>query len=211
MVSPTAKWPLSADVRSMTISFAGDRSGAVDELHRVGAAVVLPRHADRDRPVAAAVEQLAVVARRPTRRRALAARPRRRRAAAADLVEHARRRWCRGSSMPSDFDRGRRTHDGVGVLVHLAGEVVVGLLDGVGEHERARHEGDAEHDGDRGEDEAGLLGPDGLEREREHFRLQACACGRRPSRTWGRRARRRSGRRRGTPRGRSTTRPPGRG
>src|SRR5262249_12505933 len=61
-----------------------------------------------------------------------------------------------------------RAHDGVGALVHVGGDVVVGLLDGVGQDEGAGHERDAEEDGGRGQQEPHLVGLDGADREREH-------------------------------------------
>ena len=50
-----------------------------------------------------------------------------------------------------------RAHDRVGVAVDVREQVVERLLDRRGEHERSRHERDAEHDRDSGEQETQLV------------------------------------------------------
>ena len=59
------------------------------------------------------------------------------------------------------LERLLRAHDGVDALGGVREQVVEDVAERVGEHERARHERDAEHDGERRQDETELLGQRG--------------------------------------------------
>ncbi len=62
------------------------------------------------------------------------------------------------------LEDGLAADERVGATVHVREEVVEDLAHGVGEHERPRHERDAEHDCERGREQSQLLGqqaPDG--------------------------------------------------
>ena len=61
-------------------------------------------------------------------------------------------------------------------LVGGGEEVVEGAADGVGEHERAGHEGHAEHDRDDRGDEASLVLPQGAAGEAEHQLARRFIC-----------------------------------
>ena len=61
-----------------------------------------------------------------------------------------------------------RLDDDVDALVAGGEEPVEGLAHGVGEDHRPRHEGHAEDDGEAGEHEAHLVGPEALASEVEH-------------------------------------------
>ena len=64
---------------------------------------------------------------------------------------------------------GQRTlDDGVDVLGGLGEQAVEGLLDGVAEHQRAGHEGHAEHHRHDGGDEPSLVAPEGAEGDLAH-------------------------------------------
>ena len=64
--------------------------------------------------------------------------------------------------------RRRPAHDDVDALVGVLEDAVEGLAHGVGEDQGAGHEGHAEDDGEAGEDEAQLVGPQALPGEPEH-------------------------------------------
>ncbi|HEV8528745.1 MAG TPA: hypothetical protein VGS60_14540 [Actinomycetes bacterium] len=63
---------------------------------------------------------------------------------------------------------GLLTGYGVGALVDVSEQVVEGLADGVSKHERARHEGDAEHYRQCGDRQAGLVCEKSLDGDPEH-------------------------------------------
>ena len=81
-----------------------------------------------------------------------------------DAVNVRHRVEERGVDPPALFDLLRVSnaafgaHDGVGVLVDVREQVIEGLLDGVGQHERPRHEGHAQHDSEGGRQETELVG-----------------------------------------------------
>src|SRR6266704_4570264 len=96
-----------------------------------------------------------------------------------------------------------------GVLEELAEDNV----HGVGEHIGARHEAHSEHDRQRGERKAELVGQQSLDGRVPHgpFSPRASSSGRGPCRRWGWASRRRPCRPGGTARGRRGRRRPGRG
>ena len=89
---------------------------------------------------------------------------------------------------PRLLDAGGAVHDDVDARVAGGEEPVEGLAHGVGEDHRPRHEGDAEDDGEAGEHEAHLVGPQALACEVEHGDLpsEAASCGRGRTRRWAR-------------------------
>ena len=72
-------------------------------------------------------------------------------------------------------DAGRAVHDDVDALVGGGEQLVEGLPHGVGEDHRPRHEGHAEDDGEAGEHEAHLVGPEALECEAQHSSIVSVA------------------------------------
>ena len=77
---------------------------------------------------------------------------------AGDLADGRDERRVESSTLVADLagERGLAADVRVGAGVDVGEQVVERLADGVGEHERARHEGNAEQDGDAGGQEAQL-------------------------------------------------------
>ena len=86
---------------------------------------------------------------------------------------------------------GHAAHLEVDVLVDVPEQRVERVVQGVGEHERPGDERHPEHDGQRGERQAQLVGEQPLDGDLPHVRRPASGCARGPSRRSGRRARRR--------------------
>jgi hypothetical protein len=88
---------------------------------------------------------------------------------AADVVDDGRRdAFARLGELTVDSHR--LLHDDVDAVVGGREQAVERARHRVGEHSRTGHERHAEHDGEPGEREAQLVGPQALQRETEHRR-----------------------------------------
>ena len=144
-VSPSTKWPWLADARSMTISSGATRRVTGHELHRVELGRVLPCEGNRDGTVAVGVEQAAVVTDDDGDAELLCFG----RLHAVDRTDGCERVGTDrasgvGAALVGALGLLCRAHHCVSGAVHVGGDVVVGLLDGVGQDEGAGHERDAE-------------------------------------------------------------------
>ena len=156
---------LSALPLSMTTSLSACGRTPVVEVERVEVVVgrsTLPP-SDRRTHVGVA-DRPCRPCRRAGRRPPRCPRPRRRRRRRLIGVDEARVERGRWSPISRLSNAARRGRSASVPCVDVGEQVVEGLADGVGEHQRAGHEGDAEHHGEAGGEEPQLAGDEVLER-----------------------------------------------